>query len=372
VVGAGQMTAGRPVRRGSLNSAATVALVAVICALAALAAAAPALAAPKTLHGAAYSLMDGFMTRWDKDGFAKVVDLGGAKAYRVRLAQCRIRVDPGLRSSDGSTPNAVYGPDPNVITFSRDPRTLPASARDAWGETVWHEVTHALEESHGDDMTNGDKLYQDRNTWYMRSVAVEALPFLDAMEKKAKAGAPVADIAKLWKSYLAKMEYASSRLPETAKYPPDLALMQKWFGFRADPEQVKKLYLSGKALPGRAGALLRQALTPALAAADWGGVWDSTAPNAGALTLAVSGLHVTGTFEFPYWKRDLQGTLSADGMTLTGTWKTPTNLVSGPEWYIYDFSLTLGINDIGTVYFDGHFWADSKPDQKTDWTGYRR
>jgi len=56
--------------------------------------------------------------------------------------------------------------------------------------------------------------------------------------------------------------------------------------------------------------------TPAAAGSGFAGTWDAS--GWGAMTLAVDGNRVTGTFEFNEGK--IEGALSADGRTLEGTW----------------------------------------------------
>jgi hypothetical protein len=211
---------------------------------------------PPTLTGAAYGLMKSFMTQYDTNGFARVTDLGALGVYRSTLAGLKIAVDPKLGAV------AQYDPNTKTITFSRDPRTIKPGDL-AVGETVWHELTHAIEDRHGDfDAPDANsKLYAEHNIEYMTQVARSALPFLERMERLARAGAPVTKLRQAWNAYLKAMA-AANRLPETRKYPPNIRLLRTWFGFDVSPTAVKKLYLSGKALPGAAGASLRKALGP--------------------------------------------------------------------------------------------------------------
>jgi hypothetical protein len=205
-----------------------------------------------SLQAAAYAQLKAWMAQFDKDGFARVTDIGTLTLYRATLAGLTIKVDPKQKAV------ALYDPNTRSITFSRDPRTLkPDDA--AFGETVWHELTHAIEDRHGDIGVLDNKLYAERNIEFMTHVTRSALPILERMEKQAKAGAPVAKLRQLWKAYQKAMTEAY-RLPETRKYPPDLELLRTWFGFNANPEAVRRLYLSGKALPGAAGANLKKAL----------------------------------------------------------------------------------------------------------------
>lgn len=332
-------------------------------------------APPKTIHGAAYEQMKAFMGLWDQYGFAKAAHLGADKAYRLRLAKCRIVIDPKLKGYDGKPLNGRYGPERNVLYLAKDPRKAKTAAdRVGIGNTVWHEITHALEDSHGDDMTNPDQDYQDRHTYYMEYVWRTAVNRLSLLERKAKAGASVAQLRAIWQSYLDKLEHAATQLPETKKYPPDPKLMKAWFGWTAsDSDAVRKLYLSNKAFAGKAWKNLRKALsTPALAPGDWGGSW-STLTNGGGLTLTVSGTSVRGVFEYPAFGHEVQGTISADAKTLKGTWLVDTNLVNGPEHRVYEFEVHLSFQEqTGYFVFTGQYWRQDGTGQRFDWEGSRK
>lgn len=316
----------------------------------------PALAAaPKTLHGAAYEVMKKHMGMYSKAGFYKVVKLGGATTYKNRLAQLRIKVDPNLPPSaiDGRPPVALYDPNTNTLYFSKDPRKAKASEKAALGETVWHEVTHALEDKNGDDFDNDDPLYQDRNTYYMGEVARKALPRLEQLERNAKSGASVAKLKAIWRKYIEAMDDAGE-LPETTKYPPDIAKMRKWFGFRANPAEIKKLYLSGKVLPGKKGANLRKALAAVKIPQDWAGLWQHGSGFLQLkLTLTVSGDSVTGAWDAPYaGYSDFKGTISDDSETMTGTWKA-VDMYGQVETISYDFRIHYDSAHAPHWYFNG-------------------
>jgi hypothetical protein len=232
-----------------------------LVAAAALGALAPAAsAAPKSTHAAAYEIMKTFMEHYDKDGFSKVVDAGALKRYRVKLSQVRIKVDSNLPPSsvDGRPPLALYDAATNTISFLHDPRKVSPDDVLALGQTVWHEVTHALEEQHGDVGAVDTKEYQERNIDYMSRVIQEALPWLDRLEEQAKNGASADKLRALWEKYQAAMA-AAAKAASDSGYPPDLNLMWTWFGFRADPDKIKALYLSA-AFAGPEWANLREAL----------------------------------------------------------------------------------------------------------------
>jgi hypothetical protein len=310
-------------------------------ALLALACATPAGAA-QTVQAAAYQQMKQFMSQFDKDGFAKATDLGGLTTYRSTLAGLTIEIDPS------SSAVAKYDPNTKTITFSKDPRKLKPSESAAFGETVWHEVTHAIEDAHGDIGLFDDADYAERNVDFMTHVARSALPILEMMERQAKAGASVAKLKLLWEKYLKAMAGAAT-LPSTLRYPPDLALIRSWFGFKADPAAVKLLYLSGKVLPGKQGVNLRKAL--ALPAQSWDGRWE-TNTALGDMVLTQSGSAVTGYFANTLDPPDafvITGTLGTDGRTFSGMVDQ-----KDPRGYDWRFVVTM---DSGWSKFTGSMWV---------------
>ncbi|MCX6363693.1 MAG: DUF1566 domain-containing protein [Actinobacteria bacterium] len=226
-----------------------------------LACAPAALAAPKTLKDTCSELLTICMQQYDTNGFAKVVDYGNLKGYQETLGFLKVVVDPDLPPSaiDGRPPIALYDPKTKTLAFSEDPRRPPnAAARRDLSKTVWHEMTHALEDRNGDIGVFNSAAYADRNTYYM-AAAVAALQWLNELERNAEAGYSIEKLKATWEKYLEKMKGAEN-LPETLAYPPDLKLMRKWFGFRENPDEIKALYLTNKAFSGKKWANLRKAL----------------------------------------------------------------------------------------------------------------
>jgi hypothetical protein len=324
------------------------------------------LAAPKTLQGAAYEQMKLFMQDFDKDGFAKVTDLGAANTYKATLAGLTLAVDPTLKGV------AQYDPKTKTLTFSKDPRKVTGAARIAMGETVWHEVTHAIEDARGDIGYFDSEAYAERNVDYMTSVARGALPWLEQLEKQAKNGASVEKLKAIWQKYLKAMD-AAAKLPSTTRYPPDLGLMKTWFGFDVDPADVKAAYLSGKAFSGKKWENLRLALQAPFKSEDWAGYWRSTGASDDNLTLTVSGASVAGVFAAP-WRADysdFQGTISADGGSMTGTWLYTPPGKPTPPVQVFAFTFFLNFNRYGDGLWrlQGYFTTPSAPGEQ-NWIGY--
>lgn len=238
-------------------------------------------AVPQTTQGAAYKYLQQFMTDYNKTGFSKVASIGNLATYRQTLAGVKIVVDPNV------TAVAVYDPNTNTIKFSKDPRKTNPKDASAMGETVWHELSHAIENKHGDIGTFDNEAYAERNVDYMSSVIRQALPVLELMEKKAKAGASETQIKALWDKFLQRMSAASS-LPSTTQYPVDAATLQSWFGFNVNPGTIKAMYASGNSgLPKAANARLKKAFT-APTHPNINGVWtEPTGICAGAKTTIV-------------------------------------------------------------------------------------
>lgn len=188
-------------------------LVAIAVAVALLAAAPATSAKPKTIHAAAYEHMKAFMNGYDKCGFAKEVDFGASVAYRKKLASLSFAVDSKLK------PLAKYDPKTKKVTFAMDPRKVPAALSERFGETTWHEVTHAFEDQHGDTGIFDSEFYRERNVDYMTHVIGFALPVLDQLERMAKNGESVEKLRAKWEAYLERMADAS-KLPSTTAYPP--------------------------------------------------------------------------------------------------------------------------------------------------------
>ncbi len=172
------------------------------------------IAATPTIQGAAYGHLKNLMSQYDKAGFSRVVRIGNKATYRTTLSSINVKVDTSLK------PLAVYDPNTKTITFSKDPRKVTASESLAFGETCWHELTHAIEDAHGDIGLFDNAAYAERNIDYMTHVARVPLPILQKMEKDALRGVSAAKLEARWRSFVRQIA-AASTLPSNREYPPN-------------------------------------------------------------------------------------------------------------------------------------------------------
>jgi hypothetical protein len=252
------------------------------------------------------------------------------------------------------TAKALYDPVKKVLKISQDPRkiiSLPPKSRAGWADTVWHEVTHRIEDQHGDIGVFDNKLYAERNVDYMTHIA-NAMYILQRLEQKANAGASQTELKKLWDMFV-REHAAASKLESTKKYPPSVKTLQSWTGFKVNIAEIKKFYAGG----GGSKALQKlfaptSSTTPTTTKPQapsigtrLSGTWDM---NANGYTfwmkLQVNGNQISGTMA----RKDnsepvdpVVGTFTADGKvnftrTRAGEWKqvytgTLTKTSSGKE-----------------------------------------
>jgi hypothetical protein len=187
------------------------------------------------------------MTSFDTSDFSKVVDLGSLSKYRSELSSAKIVVDPKLKSL------ALYDPSSGTIYLSKDPKKVSSDDSLKFGQTIWHELTHKIEDSNGDIGFADSQAYAERNIEYMTYIVDVALPVLERMEKDVSASPET--IKKRWEYFLKKVSQAKS-LPEIKEYPPDAELMAKWFGFKFDVKKIESFYKNGGG-----GSLIKGALS---------------------------------------------------------------------------------------------------------------
>lgn len=334
----------KTLRAGTLSYRRIGALI-LLCGATLLGLASQSTAATPTIKSAAYGCLKQFMGDYDKAGFSKVVKIGNKATYRTTLNGLTVRVDPSLKSV------AKYDPVNKTITFSKDPRKVPKDERLSFGETTWHEITHAIEDEHGDIGVFDSESYAERNVDYMEHVIRTALPVLEQMEKRADKGAKAADLEKLWRLFVKRVAEASA-VPSNVAYPPNFQTMREWFGFEVDPEVIKEFYLKSKT---KKWANIRKALKGE--PITWTGEWNT---NWGLMSLSQNGATVAGSYLHENGK--IQGTTA--GRVFTGTW------FESPPGGFHDPSgpCTLTIAEDGDS-FSGTWSYDHGPGGS--WTGTR-
>lgn len=298
----------------------------------------------KTIQASAYKHLSNFMKQYDKSKFSTVIKIGNIETYRSELSDVTIKVDPKMKA------NAMYDPSNNTLYLSKDPAKIKESESLNLGETVWHELTHKIENTQGDIGIFDSKNYAERNIEYMTYVVGVALPILQKME--ADKNATPEKIQQYWNLFVKKME-ASGKLPELMEYPPDFKLMEKWFGFKVNQDTIKNFYLSGKA-----GTKLKSAIASIpkpVQPGNFNGSWES---NFGVIVMTQTGGAVTGTYSHD--AGSLKGTVT--GNTLKGTW------VESDDKGTFTFTLSADGKS-----FKGS-WQETEPDpgQGGGWDGTKK
>lgn len=300
-------------------------------------------AAPKTTQGNAYALVKNYLNEYNGSAFSKAVQNADLTKYREALANVNVVVDRGL------TEIAVFEPSNNTITLSMDPGRVSKKNRLSVGQTIWHELTHAIEFANGDFSApnSGNTAYDERNVEYMTHVHDVAFNTLRLMERAAKRGASVAKLRTYWEKFQGEMAEANALSTSTAQFPTDPGTLNGWFGFQASPTQIEQFYLSGKFLPGARGKNLREAIDPSLATGpSWKGTWivaRGESPNFGkkpaysySYSITQTGNQVTIT---DICNSSWTGTVT--GRELTGAAQCPGNPGAGitPQSGMFVFTI---------------------------------
>jgi hypothetical protein len=251
-------------------------------------------------------LYTAYTTKDNGLGLYSMTSLGSAQKYEQALNEVSIVVDPAMSAV------AKYDPGTKTIFLSKDPSSLGESEKQSWGQSIWHELTHRIEDSHGDIGYFDDTDYAERNIEYMTYVADTALNYLRQMESKAEAGASGAELAAYWQKFLDSMEKAK----KLSTNKPDMQTLKDWFGFDVDVDTIRREYASG-----RYGQALQQAVTPSTTQTGSGGGASSTYPgqpfNGMQITYSISGASVTDSKDSDGFttSRTLSGTLGSVSYT---------------------------------------------------------
>lgn len=239
-------------------------------------------AAPDPMKDAARELMLEMMGIYKGAYFDSVAHYGDESIYKNALDAANVKYNPKLEAL------AEYDPGTNTLSFSFDPsaviKTATPADRKAYGEKIYHEVTHKIEDIHKDTGIFQSKAYKERNIEYMFNVYQLAFPKLKMLEDAAIKGAPDSKLQEIWDAFLRDLENAK-KLPETLAYPPDATLLKSWFGFEVSPDALINHYIS-TGEPKR--------LKEFFAAKSWSGSWQDLA--LGKVELKQVGNSVTGTY----------------------------------------------------------------------------
>jgi hypothetical protein len=193
----------------------------------------------RTLKGSSILLVKKHLNKYKKFHFSKSMSLGNLKTYRKALSEVKITIDPNYSNI------AKYDADNKIIILKKDPRKVKGPIADKLAANIWHEVTHRIEDQHGDIGYLDSVHYAERNIEYMEHVEIH-LDKLVRLEKTAKKSGSQRKMLKLWNSFLINLSNAYSE-PIFKDYPPDFDLLRDWMGFRCDVNKIKKYYKSGKA-----------------------------------------------------------------------------------------------------------------------------
>ena len=207
----------------------------------------------KQMLAAAYRCLSQYLQEANGHKFSKWTSRGSKDLYRATLLDQVVEVNPGaLRGSA----NAQYLD--GVITVRKDPRTLTSAECAAFGKTIWEEVSHAIEDDHGDMGYFDSEDRREARVDYMLEMD-ETFGILARLEEDAKKGASPQKLAKRWRLFAKNVKAAHNKAVSRG-YTPDPKQLKDWFGWEMSPVQIKKNYLSGKFLPGPDGKNLRKAL----------------------------------------------------------------------------------------------------------------
>lgn len=205
-----------------------------------------------TMRDAAENLVSDYMTRFDNYAFSKsgAATMCSKDKYMNALANVDVVYDPNLKKA-----NAEYRPGyvskltgENVrgqIIIKHDIVKNPNVQ--GMSETLWHELTHAIEDQNGDfdNPNSGDVKYDERNIEYMEQ-CITAMDMLRSLELGAGKNEDYETLKTRYEKFIKQFDNAKN-LEVTKAYPADEALLRGWFGFSLRPDKVMEYYASGAA-----------------------------------------------------------------------------------------------------------------------------
>ena len=202
---------------------------------------------------ASLQMLKHYLDIYKKYSFGSVINLGDSKTYENALNDCFLWFIPIWGSvatyfNSLGIKGIVVNTDPLSISLEADP-----SGYSNLGRVLYHEVTHRIEDIHGDiqdikkEKSSAEKLYAERNAEYMEYVASTALYNLAKAEEMVDKNPNTTpeQLRVKWDGFIKDMNIAKSELDETKVFPPDLTLMKDWFGFEVDIDKILQHYASG-------------------------------------------------------------------------------------------------------------------------------
>ncbi|MGE5422659.1 MAG: hypothetical protein ACM3QW_05310 [Ignavibacteriales bacterium] len=190
---------------------------------------------PKTLSGQAWADVKTYLHQYDKCAFSKAICLGKESTYRSALVDVEVKVDSKLKSV------ALYDPNKKELTLSKSPDKPQADVN----ESIWHELTHRIEDNNGDIGALDSDAYAERNIDYMTRVS-DSMQVLEMMEKQARKGGNPEQVKKKWDAFVRRVDEAKAANPDN---PVNIEKLKEWSGFDVDPDKIKEVYRSGQAGP---------------------------------------------------------------------------------------------------------------------------
>lgn len=174
----------------------------------------------------AKKLIEEYIDQFKDYHFGKVVSIGDKNAYLNAINKVDVIYDPSLEANAEYTPEIRS--DGINVTWSGAKITIKENITNGTGSaiiagTLWHEVTHAIEDNNADtdkEGKSGNRDYDERNIEYMESV-VRALQNLRLLEKAVDKGETNEELTKRYNEFLKLFEKAKQE-PGPKAYPVEL------------------------------------------------------------------------------------------------------------------------------------------------------
>jgi hypothetical protein len=206
--------------------------------------------AQTTIKDEAEKLVTEYIEQYQNYHFGKVVSIGNKDTFLNAIDKVEFVHVPDLGDA------GVYVPESrsdglNITWLSAKIKLkediLGGNTSPIVGNTIWHEVIHAIEDDNGDFDKEESSIrdYYERNTEYMEAV-VRALDNLRLVELGADKGETNEQLSIRYKEFLELFNNASQQ-PGPKAYPVELAALKGWMGFYVLPERIMEHYASGQA-----------------------------------------------------------------------------------------------------------------------------